>query len=85
MIGHCHGVGTEVKGQQEEGGDEDKLKTFLLFFFFFFSLATIGNAAFRGQVFNLTLLRKEEAVCCGGAGYRYRRVEGTDGLLPQMK
>lgn len=82
MIGHCYGVGTGVKGQQEEGGDEDKLKTLMVFFF---SLATIGNAAFRGQVFNLTLLRKEEAVCCGGAGYRYRRVEGTDGLLLQMK
>lgn len=82
MIGHCYGVGTEVKGQQEEGGDEDKLKTFMLFFF---PLATIGNAAFRGQVFNPTPLRKEEAVCCGGAGYRYRRVEGTDGLVLQMK
>lgn len=32
VIGHCYGVGTEVKGQQEEGGEEDKLKTFMLFF-----------------------------------------------------
>lgn len=45
MIGHCYGVGMEVKGQQEERGEEDKLKIFMLFF----SLAAIGDAAFRDR------------------------------------